>query len=169
MTLELVKPTSLYVEGTLPDEDLEPWQSHDSQLCAVAPGVYEVVYRRAVYQYSGNYHSPNSNYAYTEEVAIGILVPTTALTSSRDPEVLKHTTRGYNLTMVPRKAELPCKGEYSINFVPTDKIAYYTSFLVAVRAIKKGSPTYEQVLACLTAQGTGATRTAIYAAGLLTQ
>lgn len=166
MTIELVKSEALHFEGPVPGSDAHPWKAQDTDLCALPTGLYEVVFRRARYSFAGEYGASANNYVYTEEVAIGILVPTTSLTASRDHNVLKHTTRGYNLTMVPRKAELPCKAEYSINYVPTNNIAYYTSFIVAVREIIKGTPTHARLLACLRARGSGATQTALFAAGL---
>ena len=166
MTIELVKSEALHFEGQIPGSDAHPWKAQDTDLCALPAGLYEVVFRRAKYSFAGDYGASTNNYVYTEEIAVGILVPTTQFTASRDPSVLKYTTRAYNLTMVPRKAELPCKAEYCIHYIPTNNIAYYTSFIVAVREITKGTPTYAKLVACLKARGSGATQTALLAAGL---
>lgn len=165
MTIELVKPLKLHFEGQVPEEDAAPWLTQDTSLCALPAGIYEIVYRRANYSYKGGGYGSN-NYDYTEEVTIGILSPTSSISLTSDVELLKKTTRSYTAVMVPRKPSLPCKNEYAINYVPTPNLQYFSSFLVAVRAIIKGSPTYNELARILTAKGTGASATAIHAAGV---
>jgi len=149
----------IHFPGNVPDADAGDWIADDASLCKLPPGIYEVVYRRATFRYNTASGPNKSNYDLTNEICVGILAP--ANHRYANPEVLKNTTCSYNLAMVPRQAGNPCRSEFSINYVPSSNLQYYSSFIIAVRPIKKDSATYAELLRCLSAKSNYLPRTAL--------
>jgi len=155
MTLELVKPDTLdYYAGVIPEQDVDEtgWIADDAGLCNIAPGLYEVVYHRAVFNSSAGLDPSKPRYLYSNEVGIGLLTSSSPLLGT-DPEIWKSRFRAYNMVLIPRQTGVKCMMEYSIGYQPTKLITYYSSFIVAVRKIRSDSDTHSQLASVLFANG----------------